>query len=242
MKYLFQKRFISTVLVFVLIACQGISQRLSGFQLLENSIAYHDPHSKWKNFNGVLKINQLDTSNNFLGTRIVNIDRKKDHFKMIQTRGEEQIVRQINNGVCYHEYNGDNKISNEIIKKYQLSCERADMYRNYFSYLYGLPMKLKDSGTIISSKVKETSFLGSPCYELKVNYDENTGSDTWYFYFDRNSYSLIGYRFYHDEVENDGEYIRLEGETVIEGIKIPRDRYWYTNKEEKFLGADLLRN
>ena len=51
---------------------------------------------------------------------------------------------------------------------------------------------------------------------------------------------MIGYRFYHDESKNDGEYITLEGEIEIEGIKMPKDRYWYMNVNDRFLGADLL--
>jgi len=51
---------------------------------------------------------------------------------------------------------------------------------------------------------------------------------------------LIGYRFYHEEAKNDGEYITLEGEESVQGIKIPKNRHWYYNKDDKFLGADFL--
>ena len=51
---------------------------------------------------------------------------------------------------------------------------------------------------------------------------------------------MRGYRFYHDEEKNDGEYIYLDGLTKYKNIKIPSKRDWYTHKEDKFLGSDKL--
>jgi len=84
------------------------------------------------------------------------------------------------------------------------------MYRNYYTYLYGLPMKLKDLGRIISPRVLEKKINGSSYWVLKVNYKPDLGSDTWYFYFDKNSYALKRYQFFHDESKNDGEHIVLK--------------------------------
>ena len=49
------------------------------------------------------------------------------------------------------------------------------------------------------------------------------------------------YQFFHDESKNDGEYILLTGIETINGIKIPKKRDWYYNKDEKYLGTDLLK-
>ena len=51
---------------------------------------------------------------------------------------------------------------------------------------------------------------------------------------------MIGYRFYHDEAANDGEYIELEGIQEGGGLRLPRARTWYTHKEDKLLGTDTL--
>jgi len=51
---------------------------------------------------------------------------------------------------------------------------------------------------------------------------------------------LRGYRFYHDESVNDGEYITIEGEELIEEIRYPKTRKWYVNKNDEYLGADEL--
>ena len=101
-------------------------------------------------------------------------------------------------------------------------------------------MKLKDPGTIIDPKVTAIDFDGQKSLALRVTYEEAVGKDIWYFYFHPETYALIGYRFYHDESKNDGEYITLEGEESLSSLRLPKIRKWYTHKENKFLGADIL--
>ncbi len=114
------------------------------------------------------------------------------------------------------------------------------MYKNYYTYLYGLPMKLKDPGTIIDDKVERKVFHGKEYLVLKVTYTEDVGKDIWYFYFNPKTYAMEVYQFFHDEAENDGEYILLTEEKSINDIIMPKNRAWYTNKENKLLGTDIL--
>ena len=122
----------------------------------------------------------------------------------------------------------------------KLSCERAKMYQNYYTYLYGLPMKLKDAGTIIHEKVALQNFKEKNYLVLKVSYEKEVGEDTWYFYFDPSTYAMEVYQFYHEEEKNDGEFILLSGLETVNGMKMPKKRAWYYNKGEKYLGTDIL--
>ena len=56
----------------------------------------------------------------------------------------------------------------------------------------------------------------------------------------KNTYKLRQYQFFHDETKNDGEYIVLENEIEVYGIKMPKDRAWYYNQQDKYLGTDYL--
>ena len=48
----------------------------------------------------------------------------------------------MNKGKCKKKYNG--KILDSLnAKAKNMSCDRATHYKNYYTYLYGLPMKLK---------------------------------------------------------------------------------------------------
>ena len=127
-----------------------------------------------------------------------------------------------------------------LIKKYRLDAKRMIFMRDYYTYLYGLPMKLRDPGTLIDPKVLDTTFQDGPVYGLKVTYTPEVGEDIWYFYFDKDNYALKGYRFYHDESANDGEYITLQGEANHGDFRIPQNRKWFTHKEDKFLGEDSI--
>ncbi len=112
--------------------------------------------------------------------------------------------------------------------------------KNYYTYLYGLPMKLKDQGTLIDPKVYQKTFKGKMYKVLKVTYKESVGNDTWYFYFDPETYAMEVYQFYHNEEKNDGEYIILNDLQEINGIKMPKIRAWYYNKDDTYLGTDTL--
>ena len=101
-------------------------------------------------------------------------------------------------------------------------------------------MKLKNPGTYLDRKVYRKTFKEKVYEVLRVTYKEAVGKDTWYFYFDPETYALEVYQFYHDEENNDGEYIILSGLEEIKGIKMPKIRAWYYNKDDKYLGTDTL--
>ncbi len=153
---------------------------------------------------------------------------------------ENELVHVLENGKCFHLLNKSRDISDEDREKHKLNCDRTSLLRNYYLYLWGMPMKLTDPGTNIHDEVEKSDFQGKEVLSMKVTYDEAVGNDTWYFYFTPNNYALVGYRFYHDESKNDGEYITLDGEETINNIRFPKIRKWYYNKDDKFLGADIL--
>ncbi len=213
---------------------------IDGHSLLAKSIQYHDPTNQWQNFKATLYLEQTRPSSDKVATSDVILNLPDRYFKVIDRRGGSNIQREVDGENCHNTLSGKSSFTDEEKKKHRLTCERAKMYRDYFSYLYGLPMKLKDKGTQIDKEVYTTEFQGKNCLAMRVTYEPSVGEDIWYFYFHPTTYALIGYRFYHEEAKNDGEYITLEGEEMVQGIKIPKDRHWYYNKDDKFLGADLL--
>jgi hypothetical protein len=216
-----------------------VSQVLAGTELLEKAIAYHDPSQQWRSFRGTLGItmNSPNSSDRFSK---VTFNLPANYFKLVVRKDSVTYEQELNKGTCVQKLNGSTSISPEDAQKYRLSCERAFTMKNYYTYLYGLPMKLKDPGTIIAEKVIQKSFKGKDYLVLKVTYEETVGKDVWYFYFDPKTYALNVYQFFHDEAVNDGEYILLEGEMTIQNMKIPLKRTWYTNKEDRYLGTDVL--
>ena len=126
-----------------------------------------------------------------------------------------------------------------------LNCDRGFMYKNYYTYLYGLPMKLKDPGTIIHSEVEKKRFQGKAYLVLKASYEQTIGSDVWYFYIDPNTFAMDIYQFFKTDTNGEiipesGEYIVLSDQVIVNGIKMPKSRAWFTNKDGTYLGTDDL--
>ena len=231
---------LSSVFFSLFLAFSGFSQQLTGEELLANSIEYHDPSGVWRQFKGMLTV-VMQRPNGAERITEVQMDFTRQFFNATSYENGDTVVKSVNKGACSLSFNGENMFDEATEKKYQLNCDNAVKMRDYYTYLYGLPMKLNDPGTLIDPVVKEKKFNGKKALVLKVNYTEAVGKDTWYFYFDPTTYALQAYQFFHDELKNDGEYILLSKEIVVNGIKMPKNRAWFFNKDGKHLGTDVLK-
>lgn len=223
----------------------AFSQDLTGNELLNKAINYHDPNGNWSSFNGIFNvIMETPEKPNRLTEIRINLPEENFYSKATRENTSTEFILEKEN--CKILFNGSADFSEEIAKEKGLSCERAKMYKNYYTYLYGLPMKLKDPGTIIDEKVERKIFQGTEYLVLKASYNEAVGKDIWYFYFNPKTFAMEVYQFFHSEEgkkdidPSSGEYILLTEEETINGIKMPKNRAWYTNKEDKLLGTDIL--
>lgn len=225
------------LLLFILCSLTNFSQEITGEQLLNRAIKFHDPNNNWSTFKGTLFVT-MKTPNRPKRESEITIDLPKEYFSVkAQTSGNTTTYNVINKNANI-KFNG-NIPTEEEQKKYNLNIERANLYKNYYTYLYGLPMKLKDEGTIIHKKVERKKFKEKEYLVLKVTYLKEIGKDTWYFYFDPTTYAMEVYQFFKDTKES-GEYILLSGLEIINGIKMPKNRAWYYNKDDGYLGTDFL--
>lgn len=207
--------------------------------VVEQSIEYHDPRGLWGDARFRLDLRETRPDGTERRTRI-QFHNALDSFEILTQRNEAEIEGLMAAGECIMTLNGSTKFSDAEREEYRLTCDRLGWLRDYYTYLWGLPMKLGDPGTLIDQDVTAGSYQKQEVWSVRVTYDDSVGSDTWYFYFDQQSYALVGYRFYHDEAKGDGEYIVLEGETEVSGLKIPTQRAWYVNADDRHLGNDIL--
>ena len=117
-----------------------------------------------------------------------------------------------------------------------------DLLQDGMPHVAGSPANLVDVLPVdeIVGVADDVQIDEGDALELRVSYDPEVGSDIWYFYFDPASYEMFGYRFYHDESKNDGEYITLEGEAEGAGLRLPKIRKWYRHQDEGYLGTDTI--
>ncbi len=227
------------LILLLLIGPVSCSQPETAESLLEKSIAYHDPNGVWDSFEGTLEI-MLEMPDSSERWSLVSIDRNNSIFELVEYAKQDTVLRYWEPDSCLIMLNGNMEIDSAIRQEKRLTCERTEMYKNYYTYLYGLPMKLRDPGTIIGPEYEKVTFMEKDFLRIRVTYEEAVGKDIWYFYFDPETHALEVYQFYHNETKNDGEYILLSDMVDYNGLKIPKVREWYMNGEEKFLGSDNL--
>lgn len=210
--------------------------QMDGKTLLKRSVAYHDPQEKLMKREAIFHLNESRT-NAADRTSIVTVNPKKQRFNLVRTvDGVQSTITLEKEKIALRIVN----ITGSDVVKNDMTPERIRNMKNYYEYLWYMPVKLNDPGTIIGDKIIKTDFFGKTALQMKVTYEDYVGHDIWYFYFDPSTYALIGYRFYHDEGANDGEYVLLDGESESNGVRIPKVRQWYTHKEGKLLGTDTL--
>ncbi len=94
-----------------------LQDSLTGQELLQKCINFHDPQGKWDNFRGKLHLvhpKEKDTT-----TSEVSINLVDDYFNYTATQEGDKVVQQIvDKGVGYYKVNGKkNKASNKFIVK-----------------------------------------------------------------------------------------------------------------------------
>ncbi len=209
-------------------------------EVLERSMAYHDPDNGWSSGSYRLVIAGTRPIAGPTMTTVV-IDNTAGRFHMERQRFGNLVETTVTGEECWTRLNGASEITEQQERRFRLSCEQMRETRNYHTFLYGLPMKLRDGGTLVDPEAQGAQFNGAEVWQVRVTYDPEIGTDTWYFYFDPASYAMVGYRFYHDESANDGEYIVLDREVTGGGVRLPKVRAWYRNSDDELVGTDTIR-
>ncbi len=239
-----KKRLLKIFLCFLCISSTGLAQTKTAETVLDKAIAYHDPNGNWPEFNGGFQVT-MTTPNNTKRVSTISINIPQEKFQLKSQANTLPFTYTIDKDNCTIDAgDGISPPSKEQLEDNNINCERAALFKNYYTYLYGLPMKLKDPGTNLSSKVENVTFKGKKYLKLKVTYDKAVGSDVWFFYFNPTSYAMEVYQFFKGDPngagKDTGEYILLTEESTVNQIKMPKVRAWYYNKDDKYLGTDSI--
>jgi hypothetical protein len=231
------------LLVFALASTFGFApisqpQTMSGDAVIARSIEFHDPDDLWETGSFTFDLMQTQPIGGYTKVDLI-IDNAAGKFWMQRDRRGRVTETTITGDECWTKLDGSSDFTEEDAERFRLSCEAMRGSRDYYTYLYGLPMKLRDPGTIIDGDAVRTEFDGDDVWQVRVTYDPEVGTDVWYFYFHPEDFSLAGYRFYHDEAANDGEYIVVD--RIHEaGLRLPKVRSWFRNSDDELLGTDKI--
>lgn len=212
---------------------------LNAKDVLKKCINFHDPKGNWANLHQKLYFHAKEPDNDNIREEVL-LDNRTTYFCHISRADGKVIEKEISDTTIIARINGDTAISAEDRKKYRLMPRQIRSARNSYVYLYGLPMKLNDRGTILSDTVKIDTFNGKNYLVLNVKYEKGVGTDTWFFYVNPTTYALEGYRFNHNRKPNDGEFIICEDLIEVGGIRMPKVRLWHENENGKYMATDIL--
>ncbi|RIW15744.1 hypothetical protein D0X99_09990 [Algoriphagus lacus] len=203
-----------------LFGCNSNSEiPVTGRDYILKSIAYHDPKGLWKELKATFVIQDS-----------LPAGRDSRFYEFSVDNSQNKLIYKIE-GLHYIVWNDSVQVFEGEIEK-----ERALRMRNYYQYLWGLPMKLMDEGTKIEDSVRMETVNGVNYHVVRVPYEK----DIWYFFLEPETYRMAGYKFYQDEPNLKGEIIYLDGEEEFKGLKIPKNRTWYRTETPEFLGTDKL--
>lgn len=217
-------------------ACE--SRTASNSELLSRTLAYHDPDGNWSTLKTRLYLISSDSAGQEHAFEI-ELDNATGYFAHISRQDGKEVVKGFADGKEFYLLDGRQQISDEDRKKYRLTSESLKWVHSFYPYLYGLPMKLTDKGVQATDMAASEDLDGKRFRVLQVNFDPVVGSDNWFFYIEPETYAMKAYRFNHGEPES-GEYILLEQEEIVNGIRIPKVRRWYWNKNKQYIGTDSL--
>ncbi len=224
------------------LACAAPSPSTPAEALLDRSIAFHDPGALWGTRPYELR---------WVGTDADGAERVDVAFVLYPDQTRFELEGRYRGSALEYRTSGDtwsgsvdgsSDPSPEQREAMRLERENGLFWRSYFGFLAGLPMKLRDPGTHIDPETIPTTFVGKEALAIRVTYDPAVGADTWYFYFDPSTAALLGCRFFHDEAANDGEYLVFEGLIEADRLRLPRQRSWYVNADDRLLGTDEIRS
>ncbi|MCP4520326.1 MAG: hypothetical protein GY827_01300 [Cytophagales bacterium] len=186
---------------------------------LDKAIKYHDSQAKW----ATLKDSFQLISNSKWS------DWKDEHLTIHIDVAQNSLTYKNEERNIACQFTGDETTA--LIDSCDCSSY-ASWTKNFYTYIWGLPMKLKDEGTIVT-EAKLVKFFGDSCHILKVSYEK----EDWEYYFKKDTYYLAGFRFEMKGEKGGGEIVRHEGVSNWNGIITPTKRSWY-DLDTTLLGTD----
>ena len=208
---------------------------MSSNDVIDASIRYHDPNMRWSSLNDeFLVISERDS------TRLILANNES------RVEWDEKLKdgRIITGGYvgdsCYVKLDGKSIEPKGEIENFLLDCPQIIGRSNYWLYMFGLPMKLKDRQAEIDPSSVLVDFLGKKYWRVKVGYEGSAEGERWQFYFAPDTYRFAIAQYFHPALGEDSEYIIYDTPIDLHGMVLPAKHSWYMLNEKEFIGSEQL--
>lgn len=202
-------------------------------ELINKSIAYHDPRSNWLQVQSTVHINSVITrigEDTQHSKTTVDLDNKHGVFKVHRVDDQVAFKGAITQDTCYNDILTELSVEDRAQYERLLGCKGATLYKNYYSYLLGIPMKLLDPEAIVNGDILQRTYDGVTYDVVKVQYEPLDSSYVWYFYFDKSTHAMSLCKFTSKEDElSGGEYLLYNGKQSYQDIIFSSEIIWLYN-------------
>lgn len=218
--------------LYLILLISGCNTAPSGTQILKNSIDFHDPNNQWNSLKQNIRI-----KSDFIypDTALYSLLIGLDNPNKVVIYSNSTLAQQVNftDTTC-------------LVIMGNQSCEQSAWTKNFYHFILGLPMTLQNEEGKVHDFVADTTFHDAMTYRIAIDFEK----EKWHFYFNKEDYQLVGFAF-NKNFEAKAEEIRTEGLIEIDGMKLPKIRYWwittdsltpiYSGKDEIMGSSKLLK-
>lgn len=227
-------------LISVLLACYNGGPQVSGGELLQKSIAHHDPGGRWANLALDIHIQEPRVGNYARWSRVhwsdslmFQMDREVDGHRLTYRCKDNNNITLFNDNML------DHRADTALIKQYRLQSDRVDLYHDFYKTLIGLPMSLPDRIKTFT-EVKQTNYNGIDAHAIGVILNKPLFSDRWVLYVARDDHRYLGMEIIDNNNSNDGERLYFTEWYDHRGVKLARVRHWYDRASGDYSGTDII--
>jgi hypothetical protein len=212
-------------------------------ELLEKAIRAHDPEGKWNTYSGQVKLNTSFPDGNTYGTEIFEINVADDFYKCTRLAGEMKVVKGVKDGKIFRSVNGKSNLTQEEIDLFGLNDPDILLMKDFHYFHFGKLLHYKTLGADLQEKVTTGTCNGKACYQLTFTGDAAKVKNPAFampvvFNIDKETFALLGINWSPGD-ENWG-YEVYEGYLDVNGIKLPRARLYYSNKDNSMMYIDFF--
>lgn len=207
--------------------------------VLDLAIAFHDPEGLWGSGTFAFTIEEIRPGRAPSRSRL-ELANGERRFELETETGGRRLVLRVDGDDVTVRSDGEPVIDAAVLESLDATASEVRQLRDRYLFIYGLPMKLRDPGTLLASVARRTTFRGRGALELRVSYEPDVGSDRWSFFVDPLDYSLLGGRVEHAVRTVDDETIVFDGLVEIDGLRLPRTRRRTASLDGGELGTETI--
>lgn len=207
----------------ILDSCLLNPEKLSNEEIISRTIEFHDPYNNWHTLRAEFHFDsQFSFADSTQEDIVVQIEVAENNFKY--DNKYRKVALSYPRDTCMQESENG-------------SCEQYRWTKNFYTYIWGLPMKLKDPGIHPEKETKKTFFNNYKCHVVPVHYEK----ENFLFYIDTANFQLRGFEFHKNDSSGKGEKIVLKDLYEFNHIKFPRHKTYIILPENTLGGTNEVK-